>query len=96
MRRLAPRPLSVAVDRYALALAPATTLARVQQLWEQAVGSAVCDAAEPVSEREGVLVVRCESAVWAQELGLMAAPLIERLNGELGEPLLRELRCRVG
>ena len=96
MRRLAPRPLALAVERCARELAPASTLARVQQLWADAAGAAVAGAAEPVAEHEGVLVVRCESAVWTQELTLIAGPLLGCLNEQLGEPLLRELRCRLG
>ena len=52
--------------------------------------------AAPVAERDGVLTVRCEAAVWSQELELMAADLLGRLNAALGEELLHKLRCRVG
>ncbi len=43
-----------------------------------------------------MLTVTCEAAVWAQELELMAAELIARLNAALGAEALRELRCRTG
>jgi predicted nucleic acid-binding Zn ribbon protein len=75
-------------------LAPATTLARVQEIWERVVGSAIAACARPNSERDGVLTVICESAVWAQELDLMGPQLIELLNTELGEGTLGRLRCR--
>jgi hypothetical protein len=41
-----------------------------------------------------VLTVRCEAAVWAQELELIAPELIPRLNAALGGEDIRELRCR--
>ncbi|HXC23880.1 MAG TPA: DUF721 domain-containing protein [Solirubrobacteraceae bacterium] len=94
--RQAPRPLSLALEGFAAAVAPASTLARVQACWEQTVGPAIAAAAAPVAERDGVLTVRCEAAVWSQELELMAAELLGRLNAALGEELLRRLRCRVG
>jgi predicted nucleic acid-binding Zn ribbon protein len=94
--RAAPRSLALALDRLATGLAPSSTLARVQTAWERAVGTAVAAAARPVSERDGVLTVTCESSVWAQELGLMAPSLIERLNAELDGGEIRELRCRTG
>ena len=96
MSRLAPRPLAAALEQLAGALAPATTLARVQQVWEQAAGAAIAAAAQPIAEREGSLTVACESAVWAQELELMSDALLARLNEALGEAALRALRCRVG
>jgi predicted nucleic acid-binding Zn ribbon protein len=94
--RRAPRPLSLALEGFTTTLAPASTLARVQACWEQVVGPAIAAAASPISERDGVLSVRCEAAVWSQELELMAADLLTRLNAALGEELLHKLRCRVG
>jgi hypothetical protein len=41
-----------------------------------------------------VLVVTCSSAVWAQELDLMAPDLIARLNGLLGREAVGSLRCQ--
>ena len=96
MSRAAPRPLSVALQGLSTVLAPATTLARVQEVWERTTGPAIATAARPTSEREGVLTVSCEAAVWAQELDLMAGELIPRLNAALGGEPIRELRCRTG
>ncbi len=96
MRRSAPRPLAPALDRLVGTLAPASTLARVQEAWERAAGSAVAAAARPVAEREGVLTVLCEASVWAQELELMAGEIVPRLNAEIGAETIRELRCRTG
>jgi predicted nucleic acid-binding Zn ribbon protein len=101
--RSAPRPLSTAIQSLTAALAPATTLARVQEIWEGTTGRAIAAAAKPTAERNGVLTVTCEAAVWAQELDLMASELIPTLNAalasldpKLGEETIRELRCRTG
>jgi predicted nucleic acid-binding Zn ribbon protein len=94
--RTAPRPLSQALERLTGALAPASTLARVQEVWEDAVGPAIADAARPTAEREGVLTVACAAAVWAQELNLMAEVVLTRLNAAMGGEQIRELRCRTG
>jgi len=96
MSRIAPRQLDAALALLTAELAPATTLARVQRAWERAAGPAIAAAARPTAERDGVLRVSCEAAVWASELELMAEPLLARLNEALGEGTLRELRCRVG
>jgi predicted nucleic acid-binding Zn ribbon protein len=95
-RRPAPRPLAAALEGLTTSLSPASTLARVQEVWEPAAGSAIAAAAAPTAERHGVLTVTCSSAVWAQELDLMAPTLLERLNGALGGALLHKLRCRAG
>ena len=96
MSRTAPRGLAPALGELTASLAPATTLARVQGVWERAVGPAVAAAARPAAERDGVLTVTCEAAVWAQELDLMAHELIPLLNASLGAEAIRELRCRTG
>jgi predicted nucleic acid-binding Zn ribbon protein len=94
--RIAPRPLSTALQALTAALAPATTLARVQEIWEGAAGPAIASAANPTAERDGILTVTCTAAVWAQELDLMADELVLSLNAALGEGAIRELRCRTG
>ena len=96
LSRPAPRPLSLALEGLTAAVAPASTLGRVQACWASSVGDAVAAAASPTTERDGVLSVRCESAVWSQELELMSSELLNRLNAAIGEDLLHKLRCRVG
>jgi predicted nucleic acid-binding Zn ribbon protein len=97
VKRHAPRPLSNALDRLSRQLAPASTLARVQSVWEQVAGTTIAAAARPTAERNGTLLLTCTSSVWAQELDLMGAELICRLNEALGDGApLRELRCRTG
>ena len=96
MRRLAPRPLSAALTPLVGGLTPATPLARVQQLWPQVAGAAIASAARPAALADGVLTVRCEAAVWAQEIELVGEVLVERLNEALHEPVVRRLRCHAG
>jgi len=94
--RTAPRRLAGPLNALTAELAPASTLARVQEVWDDVVGSAIAAAARPAAERDGVLTVICEASVWAQELDLMAPELILRLNDALTGDTLRELRCRSG
>lgn len=96
MRKTAPRSLSIALEGLTSALAPATTLARVQKIWELAVGPAIAAAAQPSAEHDGVLTVTCTAAVWAQELDLISGDLIPRLNAALSADVVRELRCKTG
>jgi len=94
MSRRAPRPIAFALDDLTTATRPATTLARVQEVWPQAAGGAISTAAHPTGERDGVLTVTCTAAVWAQELDMMSDELMRRLNAALHAEVIREVRCR--
>ena len=96
MRKAAPRTLSVALERLSSTLAPATALARIQEVWPEATGAAIAAAARPTAEHDGVLTVLCEAAVWAHELTMMEPELVSRINAALGAETIRELRCRTG
>jgi len=85
MRRQGPRPFGLALEATRAALEPATVLAGVQACWREVAGEVVAEEAEPVSEREGVVTVLCRSSVWASELDLMGATLLEGLRKHLGD-----------
>jgi predicted nucleic acid-binding Zn ribbon protein len=93
-RRRAPRPASKALRAALDRAAPRTPLAAAQTAWAEAVGERVAVVAQPVSERDGVLLVSCSDPVWAQELDLMQEQLLERLRERLGEQAPRSLRFR--
>lgn len=92
--RRAPRSLAPALERLQRDLAPSTPLARIQACWPRAAGAVVAASARPTAERAGVVTLSCEAAVWAAELQLMGPELAARLNEQLGEPLVTEVRCR--
>jgi predicted nucleic acid-binding Zn ribbon protein len=94
MRRRGPRPAAAALRALTDELAPATLLAEVQRAWPAAAGAAFARAAEPVAERDGTVTVACESSVWAQELDLLAEPVLQRLNEALGRPAVRRLKVQ--
>jgi predicted nucleic acid-binding Zn ribbon protein len=96
MRRRAPRALAAALAQVTAGLEPATTLARVQALWGDAVGGPVAKVSKPVSERDGVVTVACEDAMWANELDLMSADLLERVNAALEDRPVAQLRFKPG
>jgi predicted nucleic acid-binding Zn ribbon protein len=99
VRRPAPRPLSAALEQVVRAAAPATLLARVQAAWPEVAGRTVAAVAAPVAEREGVVTVACESAVWAGELEFLGPDLLGPLNASVGAEeagLVTRLRFVVG
>jgi len=96
MSRRAPRPLSAALGELTSNLAPATMLASVQEAWPRAAGPAIAAVARPVGERDGVLEVLCEAAVWAAEIELLGGQIVAALNELLGPGTISALRCRTG
>jgi predicted nucleic acid-binding Zn ribbon protein len=94
-RRPAPRPATVGLRAALERAAPRTPLAAVQAAWAEVVGERIAAVAQPVSEREGALVVECEDPVWAQELDLMQGDLLARLRERIGEASPGAIRFRV-
>jgi len=94
-RRRAPRPATDALRSALEAAAPKTGLALLQSVWVELVGERIAAAAQPVSERGGEVTVDCSDSVWAQELDLMQAQLLERLRERLGARAPQSLRFRV-
>jgi predicted nucleic acid-binding Zn ribbon protein len=84
VRRLQPRPLSQALEGVVGGLAPPSLLARIQAVWDQAVGEQVAAVAQPVAESQGVVTVSCSSSTWANELNLLGAEVVSRLNRAIG------------
>src|SRR4051794_41787640 len=92
MRRRAPEPFSEVVRDAVGAAAPDTLLARVQAAWPEVAGAAIAAESAPASEREGTVTVECSGSVWAQELTLLAADLVGRLNARSEGFQVRGLR----
>lgn len=63
-------------------------------VWSQAVGEAVAQVSHVYRVREGVAYVRCESAVWAQQLSLQQRSILRKLRALLEGPYIKELRFR--
>jgi predicted nucleic acid-binding Zn ribbon protein len=92
-----PRPLADAIPALRADLAPATLLADVQSAWAEVAGAEVVRHCTPVSEKGGVLTVRCDSGVWAAELSMLQKTLVDGLNNARpGSRAVREIRFVVG
>jgi predicted nucleic acid-binding Zn ribbon protein len=94
LRRQSPRPAGFALESLVDSLQPPTLLAAVQRAWPKAAGEKFAHVSEPVSERDGVVVVACDSSLWASELDLMSERVVEHLNAALGREAVRRLKPR--
>lgn len=68
--------------------AEASVLAR----WEHLVGAGIAEHSQPVSLRDGALVVAAESTAWATQLRLLAPRILQRLRTEVGPDIVTTLR----
>lgn len=93
LHRDAPRSIAGALSPLRRSWAPESLLAEVQELWPEIVGAQIAGAAMPVGERAGVLTVRCSESGWAQELDMLGAGIVTRLNGQLRRGSVSRLRC---
>ncbi|HEX2656674.1 MAG TPA: DUF721 domain-containing protein [Polyangia bacterium] len=69
---------------------------RVFDAYAKAAGEMLASRSTPDSFRDGTLYVRTASSALAHELTLLRGQLLERMAGFLGEPIVRDLRTRVG
>ena len=69
---------------------------RVWDFWDDVVGAAIAERAQPQRVQEGVLVVQVTNHAWMQELQFLKDDIRSRLNQRIGTPLLSDLRFVLG
>ncbi len=62
--------------------------------WEQIVGEQIARVTRPDQIVKGVLVVHVTASAWRQELTLRKTEIIRRLNEDLGEEVVKDIRFR--
>lgn len=92
-----PKPLRASLDRLARRVgAPETSaLTTVFAHWEDAVGPAIADHAQPLSLHGTTLVVGVDEAGWATQLRYLSAEVLGRLAAAAGGPVAERLEVRV-
>jgi predicted nucleic acid-binding Zn ribbon protein len=69
---------------------------KIWLIWDTAVGRQIAAQARPVNFRDGVLTVVVSNAPWMQQLNFMKKGIIEKINGTLGEELVKEIFLKAG
>ena len=64
--------------------------------WEEVVGPAIAEHAEPTSLRKGLLKIRTDSASWATELAYMKEQVMSAANALLGEGTVSDVQVWTG
>ncbi len=69
---------------------------RIWQVWDSAVGKQISERARPVSFRDGTLIVAVNSSPWMQQLTFLKKGIMDKLNGLLGEDIVRDIYLKAG
>jgi hypothetical protein len=64
--------------------------------WGEIVGQTIAAQAQPRAVRNRILFIDVSHPGWIQQLHFLKPTLLEKLNGFLGEPLLQDVRFRLG
>lgn len=92
-----PRPLRSSLDGVARAMGgtDADRLRVVFGQWAAAVGELLAAHAEPVSLRDGLLVVSVTEPAWATQLRFLEPEILGRLADTAGAPVAERIEVRV-
>jgi predicted nucleic acid-binding Zn ribbon protein len=69
---------------------------KILNCWEKAVGEGVAEKTQPVSVKNRVLQVKVVNSVWMQELQFMKELIMQKLQEQAGNNILRDLRFFIG
>lgn len=64
--------------------------------WKEIVGESVSVNAQPRSIRNRILFIEVSHSTWIQQLQFLKTTLLEKINTFLGEPLIEDIRFRLG
>jgi predicted nucleic acid-binding Zn ribbon protein len=95
-RREDPEPLNAAIEDLVRAQGwrEAAAGGSVAGRWAEIVGHDLAAHTRPDGLADGELTVTADSTAWATQLRLLAPQLVRRLNAELGDNVVRQVRVR--
>jgi len=64
--------------------------------WNEIVGESVAGHSQPRSIRNQILFIDVTHPTWMQQLQFLKPTLLEKVNGFLGEPLIQDIRFKLG
>jgi hypothetical protein len=64
--------------------------------WKEIVGESVAFQTQPRSIRNRILFVDVSHPTWIQQLQFLKPTLLEKVNAFLGEPLIQDIRFKLG
>lgn len=75
---------------------PIRTLGALQERWSDIVGPALSEPTRPIELVDGVLVIGCDDATWASQVGWMQSQIVRRFRELFPETEVRKITTRIG
>jgi predicted nucleic acid-binding Zn ribbon protein len=69
---------------------------RIWRVWDRVVGEDIACNARPAAFKGSVLLVHVTSSSWLHHLRFLKKELVTRLNDDLGQPLVSDIKFKVG
>jgi len=93
-----PRPIRSILDQTLRALEIDVPLKAhsIWGAWEEIVGKSVALHAQPRSIHNRILFINVSHSTWIQQLQFLKSTLMEKINAHLGEPLIDDIRFKLG
>lgn len=93
-----PKPISSILEKTLKALEIDVPLKAhsIWGAWKEIVGESVALHAQPRSIQNRILFIDVSHSTWIQQLQFLKPTLIEKINAYLGEPLIEDIRFRLG
>ena len=73
-----------------------TPLLQVWELWDKAVGEIIAENARPAAFKGKILLVHVNSSPWLHQLSFLKKDILARINRELGQDLVDEIKFKIG
>ena len=70
--------------------------AEIWEIWDEVVGQAIAEQAQPSNITQKKLWVRVAEPIWLQELEFVADTIKEKLNDKLGRKAIEKVIFRLG
>ena len=64
------------------------------KIWGETVGNKISKNTEPMSVKNGTLVIKTTNPVWKQELQIQKIEIIKKLNKRLKKNIIKEIRFK--
>ena len=73
-----------------------SSLIRVWEIWEQAVGAGIAACARPAAFKDSILLVHVSNSTWLHHLRFAEQEIIGKINIALGGPYVRKITFKIG
>jgi predicted nucleic acid-binding Zn ribbon protein len=73
-----------------------TSLIRVWDIWQEAVGEVIAANTRPAAFKGNLLIVNATSSSWLQQLRFLKPEILQKVNNVLGNVSVKDIKFKVG